>query len=228
MVHQERKVTAKFSVQRSRRRQCPITIKLINVRGLTSAKAVELQSLVQEGNGEGVSIMCMVETQQKYKKVDFNDKMVCIEKMREINDKKGGGISVIMHRKDKVELNQKECADPDIMRLEVNIGAILMNIIVIYVDCKENNRMERAYQNLNGEIQNTREEDCLVVLGDFNGHVGFLGKQRLDKRGQKVLDLLERWNLVLLNGDMNCTGEYTWVEGEHKSVIDFILVNQTI
>ena len=39
---------------------------------------------------------------------------------------------------------------------------------------------------------------------------------------------MEKWNLILLNGDERCTGEFTRIEGKQKSAIDFILVNQAI
>ena len=94
---------------------------------MTSAKVVELQSLAHEGDGGGVNILCMIKTQQKYKKVYCSEKMAFIEKMREIYDKQVGGITVIMHRKNTVELHQKECADPDIMMMDINVGAILIN-----------------------------------------------------------------------------------------------------
>ena len=43
-----------------------------------------------------------------------------------------------------------------------------------------------------------------------------------------MLDWLSEYNLVLLNANPNCTGETTWSRGDHRSSIDFMLVNQKL
>ena len=37
---------------------------------------------------------------------------------------------------------------------------------------------------------------------------------------------MDKYNLILLNGDQKCEGEITRKQGEQKSAIDFVLVNQ--
>ncbi|XP_068240801.1 golgin subfamily A member 6-like protein 22 [Palaemon carinicauda] len=37
-------------------------------------------------------------------------------------------------------------------------------------------------------IRNLNEEEALMILGDFNGHVGFLGYQNLDRNEEMILD----------------------------------------
>ena len=66
-----------------------------------------------------------------------------------------------------------------------------------------------------------------ISLSYFNSHVGFLGRQELNTRGRKMLEFIEKWNLVLLNGDQDCDGEITRIRGEQKSTIDFMMVSQT-
>lgn len=63
-----------------------------------------------------------------------------------------------------------------------------------------------------------------MILGDFNGHVGFKDKQAVDDNGKMTLDWLEMYNLVMLNNDFKCTGEITWKRNEQESVIEFVLV----
>lgn len=47
-----------------------ICIGLINIQGLTKYKAIELERVIKE---EHLSLLCLTETQQKYKRVDFAD-----------------------------------------------------------------------------------------------------------------------------------------------------------
>ena len=51
--------------------------------------------------------------------------------------------------------------------------------------------------------------------------------QELNYNGQIVLQTMERYNLVLLNGAEECQGTNTREQGEHRSAIDFMLVNQS-
>ena len=76
------------------------------------------------------------------------------------------------------------------------------------------------------EIEKIAEEntESLIIAGDFNGHVGFKGKQKLDKNGEIILHWMDRFGMVMLN-DEECKGEVTWRQGEHCSVIDYVLVN---
>ena len=47
----------------------------------------------------------------------------------------------------------------------------------------------------------------------------------MNNNGRTVLEWITNYNLILLNRDQNCTGTYTWMRGEQKSVIDYVLVN---
>lgn len=62
-----------------------------------------------------------------------------------------------------------------------------MNIMAVYfaTNDREWNR------NMRKEIENIIEdesEDNLVILGDFNGHVGFKGVQELDENRKMILE----------------------------------------
>ena len=72
------------------------------------------------------------------------------------------------------------------------------------------------------------EDEKMLIIGDFNGHIGLLGKQKIDKNGRRVLDLADRFNLSILNLDDKCVGDITWSQRGMESVIDFALINQTL
>ena len=78
-------------------------------------------------------------------------------------------------------------------------------------------------------IENIIEREnhaSLMVLGDFNGHVGFIGEQSLNYNGQFILDLMQNYDLLMLNADPNCTGQPTWSRNTQRSTIDYILLNE--
>ena len=65
-------------------------------------------------------------------------------------------------------------------------------------------------------------------MGDFNGHIGFIGLQPVNSNGNRVLNWMITFNLILLNGDINCTGEITWSSRGLASAIDFNFVNNVM
>ena len=89
----------------------------------------------------------------------------------------------------------------------------------------DNNR-NNSIQNKINNILNINENEPVILLGDFNGHTGFLGPQDTNTNGEKVLQWITDQNLMLLNADPQCSGEITWESRGLKSSIDFILVNQ--
>ena len=62
-----------------------------------------------------------------------------------------------------------------------------------------------------------------MLPGDFTGHLGLIGMQSLDKSVNLVLELSEKFDMIILNGDPICSGKITWSRGTQKSSIDFYL-----
>ena len=77
-------------------------------------------------------------------------------------------------------------------------------------------------QYVQEHIENTKN---YIILGDFNGHTGFLGPHSMNKNGDMMLDLIDRNNRILLNGHPECKGEITWQQRERKSTIDYLIID---
>ena len=75
-------------------------------------------------------------------------------------------------------------------------------------------------------MENHDPEWGLIILGDMNGHNEIIGEQKVDLYGKMVLDWICEYDLILLNCDRECTGQYTWSRENRKSAIDFIQVNR--
>ena len=72
------------------------------------------------------------------------------------------------------------------------------------------------------------DEERIMVLGDFNGHIGFIGAQEININGKYIIQMMESFNLILLNGDAKCTGSTTREENGFKSTIDYIMINDSL
>ena len=78
-------------------------------------------------------------------------------------------------------------------------------VFVIYLDVKDRERNRRIVEDLE-----KHEDGNIILMGDFNGHLGFIGAQQVNFNGQLIVKLMERWNLTLLNGVEGCIGENTY------------------
>ena len=146
---------------------------MINIQGLTTAKMVELQEMLCGGEEGVTGVLCLTETKQKYHKVDFGDWCIYLEKMRDLNDKKGGGIMAVMKREDECSMEEVVCQDCAVMRFRIYIGSTKMHVLLVYVDGKVDQRMENSYRTIEREVEKIADDESLLVLGDFIGHVGF-------------------------------------------------------
>ena len=181
---------------------------------------LEVEKLIERET----DILCLTETQLKYDKYILSRGLTKVESFREMNDRKGGGL-LLMYNTNKVTVNKKDTRHPDIMVAEVIIRGFKLNILLVYMSVSDEQRNSIIKRNIEEELGRIENEEPLILLGDMNGHVGFLGSQRLNKNGQIILDLLNRYDLTLLNDVIECEGTYTWSVGNKKSVIDYCLIN---
>ena len=164
-----------------------------------------------------------METHEKCCMVDIPDCFNYFTKRREITDKKGGGLMVQLGKGIKYQILDSDSSD--LLFFEVEVGNTKIKMVLVYMDVVSEERNLKIRRELNNIIERNVEESNLIVLGDFNGHVGFLGPQDVNRNGKYVLDIMEKFNLILLNGDDGCEGEITREENGRRSAIDFILIN---
>ncbi|XP_068205230.1 uncharacterized protein PF3D7_1120000-like [Palaemon carinicauda] len=205
-----------------------ISFKIINIQGLTKQKYMEMESLLNDSFD--INIVVLTETQQKIDKINISDGTIKKESMRDFKDKKGGGLMVIYKDDKDIEMEKVNSKNLDILDVKGNILKKKVRLIVVYMDCggdregKERNIEIRA--ELEKKIEEVEEDQALIIMGDFNGHLGFLGYQEENENGKKILEIINNKNLILLNVDEKCKGAYTWERGDQRSAIDLVLVNK--
>ena len=78
-----------------------IEIKLLNVQGLTEDKWIG----ILEETGDD-SIMCLTETQKKVDDIKIVKDVKIIQTMREMQDRKGGGLLIMYKEKEKYDFRR--------------------------------------------------------------------------------------------------------------------------
>ena len=201
-------------------------IKCLNVQGLTNQKYLEIYDEVERR-----VVMCLTETQKKVNNIRTADHLKIIESMREMEDRRGGGIMVIYEEENGLSLDEEESGHRDCLQMKGNFGNETINLTVVYL--KTGNGREELEQNreILGRMKERAEEaeareECYIAVGDFNGHLGYLGYQEENENGKSINRMLEESGLILLNVDEKCEGVFTWLRGESRSAIDLVMSNE--
>ena len=201
-------------------------IKCLNIQGLTNEKYSELYGEI----GEGV-IMCLTETQKKVNNIRIGQEMKILESMREMQDQRGGGIMILYEEREDLFLEKKESRYRDCLEVSGKFGKEKVNLTVVYLKTGagreelEHNR-EILARMKEGVLEAEERGEVYIAVGDFNGHLGYLGYQEENENGKNVNKLIEESGLLLMNIDEKCEGVYTWRRGESRSAIDLVLVNE--
>lgn len=76
----------------------------------------------------------LVETHEKYNRIDWGDNVVKLDQYRDIEDKKGGGIKMFTKDKEGVQLVKEETNSKDVMPVSLDLNNIKIVIVIVYID----------------------------------------------------------------------------------------------
>lgn len=131
---------------------------------------------------------------------------------------------MIIHRRNiNVYFDKVETESMDILVVRGNIRGWELIIVVVYFSVNDRERNKEIRREIEKYVEEKVEEPVIIV-GDYNGHVGFKGEQKMDNNGKMIIEWMEKYNLIMLN-DVKCEGVYTWTRGDQRSVIDYALAN---
>ena len=95
-----------------------------------------------------------------------------------------------------------------------------------------NNELKIMYEDIREQIKMGKEEkQQMLILGDFNAKIGAAiesNRTQVTKGGRQLLKLANKENMVILNTvKEKCKGVWTRVQGEEKSITDYVLTDTT-
>ena len=179
---------------------------------------------------EELKMICLTETQLKTNKIKIHKDIESINSMRERkNTRRGGGLMILYNKNENIKLEKIENTEKEILEVEGKCLELKMKIILVYFDTRKNKEGNMRNKEIREEVEkciNKTEDEALIILGDFNAHIGLLDKQRIDKNGEMLQSWIKENNLVMLKLDDKCEGTYTFERNKSKTAIDYILVNQ--
>ena len=113
--------------------------------------------------------------------------------MREENEQKGVGLMFLYRTEKNFRWKEIENRITDILEVEGMIGDLEVKILLCYFKTATggeiNNNNNRLKDYIVGRIEEIAQDVGIIVLGDFNGHLGYLGDQIENKIGKIVNDM---------------------------------------
>ena len=108
-----------------------------------------------------------------------------------------------------------------------------IRIDVIYApqeNVTPNNELKLMYEDIREQIKIGKEEkQQILIIGDFNAKIGEAvegNKTQVTKGGRQLLKLANKENMIILNTvKEKCKGVWTKVQGEEKSITDYVLTD---
>ena len=156
----------------------------------------------------------------------LNSDVAIISKTRHCSDIKGGGLAVLFYRK-HWNIEEYPSKHQDILVTEISKGFLNCLLIIVYASTNNPARNDIIYCELKTIVTKNNERNILI-LGDFNGHIGILGPQQSNANGKKLMNFTDDLGLLILNLDTNCSGEITRYQHPFRSTIDFALCNNNM
>ena len=213
--------------ERTKKHYNKFGIYYVNIRGVKS-KVDSLQEIIDSLNPV---MICLTETHLG------EDEQIGIKGYKVFdNNRNGDGGGILIAIKDEiaavtVEI-KKEKTHHEALWLRINNGRTKIRVGVIYApqENKQNSaESEKMYDSIEEEIKRSEDNESILIIGDLNCKVGDNvegNNEEITKRGKVLMKLINRNNLELLNNHVNCSGTWTRIQKDKKSVIDYGIIKE--
>ena len=144
---------------------------------------------------------------------------------RERGRKAGGGVGLLVRNGLKARvLKEHEAMMWVELRLETGeklaIGVVYMNPEGVRVQ-----ESQEYFDVIQADVLQWYQKGYrVVVMGDFNAHIGLGEEVTPNRNGRRLLNMTFAANMAIVNELSICEGRWTWESGSKQSVVDYILV----
>ena len=191
----------------------------LNINGLAGHKIIEIENITGKN-----TITILVETHRRHNKLEIKDSFYKIEKWREKDSKKGGGIMILYTKDSNIEVEEIETPNEDIMNIKINLLKQTIYASIQYWSVSDIAKNQKIKEDTEAFINKYQKEE-LMIIGDMNAHLEWLDGRK-NNNSELFLDLVESNQLVILNTLELCKGKYTRTMNDINTTIDYALVNE--
>ena len=92
---------------------------------------------------------------------------------------------MIMHKSNNITIAKCSTTNNNLMITKCNAYGETFKLILVYMTVDDTNQNKEIMEEIEKAIENTKED--FIIMGDFNGHVGFLGNHPMMENYYAIL-----------------------------------------
>lgn len=190
-----------------------------------------------------LDVLCVNETKRKGKGVSEHGPFKALWSGVAENDHASMGVGLLLSERMIECMTEYECVSPRLLWVRLKVGLLRIRVIGVYAPdiSKSATEKEEFWKSVEDILNECKDNERIVMLGDFNGWVGvrregcegvlgIYGDKRVNDNGRSLIEVCLEKNLVITNTmfDHKEIHMYTWQRGEKKSMIDFVIVDERL
>lgn len=208
-----------------------------NVQGING----KINEIVREIKPLEIDIMILTETKKKGTGQELIDDYIFFWSGVAKTTRAKSGVAVLLKKKWKKNIiNWREINDR-IIQITMDIHGIKLDIIGTYAPNNDAPVIDKInfYDDLRETVDKCPDGHELLIMGDFNGHVGRRisdetvgpwGEDKENDNGQRLVDFCKEQECVIMNGKFKHKDihKFTWLNPSknQKSIIDYIIAKK--
>jgi exonuclease III len=194
-----------------------------NIRGIKS----KMESLTEKIEEHEPTVFCITETHLGDKE-PFE--MEGYKIYRNDRDREGGGTIIAVNEaiQNICTIVEKDNTVGETTWLVIDNGKVKIRVGVVYAPQESRTKKDvykKLYKRVENQLDLARERgQKMLLLGDFNCKIGEWiegNKPKVSKSGKLLQKMVTKQKLVVVNSMDICSGRWTRVEGESRSIIFF-------
>lgn len=216
----------------------------LNVRGAMESKIDEVCEMMDDRH---IDVLCVSETKRKGCGTTKHGKYTGYWSGVPATSRASQGVGVVLSERMAACVVEWESESPRLIWFRFKVGLTRLFVLGVYAPdmgsgtSKAQKEREEFWDGVVDVLSKAKQNERIVMLGDFNGWVGVsrdgyenvigrYGDSRVNENGISVLNICLQWNLYVTN-TMFCHKRihmYTWERENARSMIDFVIVDERI
>ena len=197
------------------------------------SKNESIKQLIQEN---GIDILVLTETKVYNKSTTRLDGFQMFPVVRKRSG--GGGLLIAMRHGISSSIMVDEVEDAEFATVKMKFGNMYFRLLVVYGPQESDHidKINQFYENLSLQIERASlTGDPILMVGDFSAKLGktiIKGDiHDMSNNGQKLHNMIIKYNLHVINSMEICTGIFTRVNNKiigEKSVLDYVIASDDL
>ena len=199
----------------------------VNIRGMKT-KIESFREIMYDQKPDVVGIVETMMNERDVMRIEGYDVI------RNDRNREGGGVMVIIKDALRGIVVEETRGENESIWMTLNNGRVNVRFRVVYNPQEgrmNKEKLKKIYEGTENEVRKAAEnKQKILVIGDMNCKIGDTirgNKEEVTVGGKMMMEMMRKHKLMVVNGWAKTEGVWTRVSGSERSVIDYMLVNES-